>query len=331
MQGWFRALTAALDSPAGKIVRTIVSVCLIAWLLARFDWKSVADLGIERRPIAILGAVVLSFLAYPVCAWRWKILLRAQQVYMPYSDAHQTVWIGQFYNGFLPGGVGGDAARLARAVAVAPRRSAEVAVATFADRLFGFGVLAAFVPVVAVIQPELLSLFPDALSSAQAVALLASAAVVVLGAVFWLARRSLASNWVVAFRNAVGGPGLVSACVTLSIVVWILDFAAGWLLAHALGLGVSPVAMATALVFAYLSTVLPISLGGHGVRESAMVIVLVMLRPGTTAPDYAGLALLFLATTLASSVVGGLVLLASRPKTAANAAAHRTRGTTRKT
>jgi uncharacterized protein (TIRG00374 family) len=104
--------------------------------------------------------------------------------------------------------------------------------------------------------------------------------------------------------------GAMTAAAVLSLLVWLLDFAALWLLARAVGLQVGVLDMTVAATAAYVAATLPISIGGHGVREASLVGMLVLLGL-TTADDgpVALLAIAFWSVTVGWSLVGGLVHL----------------------
>jgi hypothetical protein len=111
----------------------------------------------------------------------------------------------------------------------------------------------------------------------------------------------------------------------LGAVIWLLDFIAVWLLARAIGLPLPFLETCIAMSVAYAATVLPISVGGHGIREGALLATLAAfgLLATVAAQNLAPLlALLVWAVTVFWSLFGGLVVLAAprllppRPQTA---------------
>ncbi len=302
-----------LRSPLVTALKYAVSLALLAVLASQVDGpglrKAVSDAGILPFVVAILLAAA----AYPLCAIRWWWLLRTTHCPLPFRRAHAVVWIGQFYNAFLPGGIGGDATRLAYAFRDHPDRRAAATTATAADRLIGFAVL-----LLMATGGLLVHAFSGRLpSNGLAVVGALSLGVILVGAGFtalpWLASK-LPAPWARPLRQIRGDIRGTLLTTALSAGVWILDFASGWVLARALGLSLGPVEVGSALAVAYTSALLPISLGGHGVREGALVLTLLWIAPdaGLAANDLSAFALLFLATSLACSAIGGLVLLAGR-------------------
>jgi hypothetical protein len=189
--------------------------------------------------------------------------------------------------------------------------------ATAADRLIGFAVLLLMATGGLLVHALSGRLPSNGLAVVGALGL----CVILVGAGFaalpWLASK-LPAPWARPLRQIRGDIRGTLLTTALSAGVWILDFASGWVLARALGLSLGPVEVGSALAVAYTSALLPISLGGHGVREGALVLTLLWIAPdaGLAANDLSAFALLFLATSLACSAIGGLVLLAGRGSSA---------------
>jgi glycosyltransferase 2 family protein len=308
-------LSAFIASPVGRLLRGLLSLLLIGWLLQLIDWRAFRNLQHTSFswPEAFAG-LLLALLAYPLCAWRWQKLLNVQGVHLSFVSTHVIVWIGQFYNAFLPGGIGGDAARLSHAFLLVPQQKRAIAVATALDRLVGFIILLA------------LALPAAALFNATAAAQFVTvhAGFWILGYAGWMGLLALfflprLPTWLPAAMTAWNDqwtairnnrPRLLLA-VVLSMGVWILDFISGWLLARSVGLSLEFMVVSLSLIAAYLSTLLPISLGGHGLREGTLLFSVALLSNLPTDDSrLASFSLLFLAVNLLGSLVGGAILLA---------------------
>jgi len=318
-------LTAFLASPLGRALRTVLSLVLIAWLVLTIDWPAFTNLGETFSPALFLAALLAALAAYPLCALRWHRLLRAQHIPLSFRDAHRIVWIGQFYNAFLPGGIGGDAARLAHAFAAAPTAKPAIITATLLDRLIGFAALL----ILGLTAVLLINLSADTAHTAAPHAIVVSPLIFLLAVSLLLLPLAallsirlfpalLPANWSAAIAQSTRNRPSLLAAAALSMAIWILDFLSGWLLARSLGLPLGFLPLSFALAVAYLSTLLPISLGGHGLRESTFIVILAALT-GSATPDlaastYAPLGFLFLVVTLLTSAFGGLALLRPAPR-----------------
>lgn len=305
-----------LQSPAGTVLRYACSVILLGALASQVDWQSLGALAALSWP-AVAAAVLLAGLAYPLQAWRWQILLRSTGVALPGRWVHAVTWIGQFYSAFLPGGVAGDAVRLGYLWRAVPGRGAAGAAALIADRLIGFAALFALGTLALAVHlgghdgPAELHRLLAASSAATLLLLLGAWSV---AATRWwdpLTARLLGSERAAALHAAARAlgdrPGALTAATLLSVAVWLADFAALWLLARSLGLPAGPLTMTVAASAAYVASMLPVSIGGHGVREGTLVLTLGWLGFGIALhPAVLLLAAGFWGLTVFWSLAGGL-------------------------
>jgi uncharacterized membrane protein YbhN (UPF0104 family) len=106
-----RSLYSFLQSPTGRILRTVLSIGLVALFVGLVEWSALGELRHRLRWDLTAWAVVLAMAAYPLHGLRWHLLLRAQGLEISHGWTQAVSWIGGFYNSLLLGGVGGDAAR----------------------------------------------------------------------------------------------------------------------------------------------------------------------------------------------------------------------------
>ena len=314
-------ISALLRSPLGTILRYAFSLALLGWLACRVDWAKFGGLRGLDWSLAF-PAVLLSGAAYPLQAWRWQVLLRAQGIVRPPRWVHGVFWIGQFYNSFLPGGVAGDAVRLAQLWQAEPGRRAGGAASLLADRLLGLGSLLALATLAlgghfALVggQAQLQSLL---VASGVTFTLLVVIGWTLIRTRWWepisarllgRERAAVLHDTAVAFGSC--GRALAGAAL-LSTMIWLADFLSLWLYARAVGLGAGLLEMVVAGAAAYVAAALPISIGGHGVREGSLVAVLMLLGHGADAVGNLSLfAVVFWASCVGWSLVGGVVQLLS--------------------
>ena len=322
-------ILAFLDTPPGRVVRYLVSAALVAGFVVSIDWRRLGGLHGNFSWGLVAWAALLAGAAYPLHAWRWWLLLRAQGLALSLAWTHRVTWIGTFYNAFLLGGLGGDAARAFYVCRDEPARRAGGLAATLLDRALGLVVLMSLAALALVAKAGALAREPG-LRWIFLVAL----AVTLGGAVAaWLLLRIAPARWPAALRRALGAERLTmladlwertraahrahAAALALSYAIWLLDFVSIWLLARAVGLPLPFLETCIAAAVAYAATALPISVGGHGVREGAMLVVLGLfgLVPAAGADRDRALLLaeLVWAVTILWSLVGGCVLLLASP------------------
>ena len=317
-----------LDSRPGRVLRASCSIALLAWLVGAIDWR---ELGAAAGKFAwgpALAAALLAGLAYPLHAWRWWLLLRAQAVPLSLGWSHRVTWESTFYNAFLPGGIGGDAIRAWAVCRDAPQQRAGGLAATAIDRGLGLVMLVGLAALALgarteawTRQAELRGLFLAA-AGLTLVAAVAVALLLGLPPDRWPGRvRRLAGEkrWTVLvdlLGRLRATPGRHGAALALSALIWLLDFAAIWVLATAVGLPLPFLETCIAGSVAYAATVLPVSLGGHGVREGALLATLGLFglvpAAGVAHERALLLAVLVWAVTMLWSLVGGGVLLAGQ-------------------
>lgn len=317
-----RRLFDSLDTPLGRASRYIFSTLLIAVLVGQLDWKAIAQLrGQWAGGPVILGTLVAG-VTFPLHAWRWWLLLRAQGLALSLPWAHAVTWIGNFYNAFLLGGLGGDTARTYYVCRDAPEYKAAGLAATLLDRILGLFVLLSIAAVALVLQLDALAHHPEFRRLLYFCTTLSFLGVVA-GFVFchrppaWLARR-IGETHTATLTSTLAH--LQSKTLTLltamaaSYAIWLLDFVAVWLLAQAVHLPLRFIDVTLAMSVAYASTILPISVGGHGIREGALLATLTALGAlATPAAQEQGLllALLVWLSTIFWSLFGGLFSLAA--------------------
>ena len=318
-----RRLLALLDTPAGRAARYIFSALLVAALVWSIDWRQFTTLHGQFELGPVLLATLIAGITFPLHAWRWWLLLRAQGLTLPLAWAHSVTWIGNFYNAFLLGGLGGDAARAYYVCRDAPAASAAGLAATFLDRVLGLIVLLSLAALTLLLKLETVARHPELrllLALCAALSLASALAFVLLfrRPPAWLATRlgpvrtATLTDILVRARSS---PSVLLATLASSYAIWLLDFVSVWLLARSIGLPLPFIEVSLAMSVAYAATVLPVSVGGHGIREGALLGILALLGLLPT-EDTRQLALLLAVLVWAVSVIwslfGGAFLLLPR-------------------
>lgn len=320
--------TPFLQSPVGIVLRYAVTLGLLGWLALRVDWAGLSGLRALDWRMAV-PAVLLAGVAYPLQIVRWQLLLRAQGFVLPARAVHAAGWSGFFFNSFLPGGIAGDAVRFGLLWRHAPDRKAAAAAGLVADRLLGLAALFALAALALGLhilksgggrdQSLLLAASGGALGG------LLAGAVLLPRTKLWapLATRLLGAELsasLVAAVQPLTGVRVATGALLVSFAVWLVDFAALWLLARSVGLSANFLGLSAAAAAAYVAASLPISIGGHGLREGTLVATLAVLGIGAGQPQaVALLAVAFLAVSVGWSLVGGLVVLFQPRATALSA------------
>ena len=120
------------------LLKLVIAALLIYWVLKDVQWREVASLPRSRLVLSWLSAFVLVFLQSTLSAVRWRMLLKAQGIFISFPSAFSLTFQGIFFSLCLPGGaVGGDVVKAACIVKTSGDKKVEAVTSIFVDRLTG--------------------------------------------------------------------------------------------------------------------------------------------------------------------------------------------------
>jgi len=270
-------------------------------------------------PRWLAAALAVSVASLIVAAVRWRLLLTALDIRIPFGETVKLQFLGEFFSTVIPGMVSGD---LVKACCVMPKttQKAHVLVSVFVDRLLGICGMVCMAVVM------LLVLFAAGHADAGLLRLSApSVAVVsagVCGALVFLlsprlrrlcglqrlyARLPVAEHIEragVALRRYRARPQALARAALATLVAQLLGSAFVVLLGWALGLGVPWPHYFLHVPLIMIISAVPVTPGGIGLMEQ--LYLLYFAAAGNPSLVLA-LAVLVRATTLAGALPGGLV------------------------
>jgi len=310
--------TSRLRSIAFTLVKLAVTGALIYWLLANADFAAIGTM-LERISAALfLGAIAAQLLGSFCTALRWWLLLKHTGARTSFRQVLPSYYLGLFFNNLLPTGVGGDVVR----TMYLNRRGLglhALAASMIVDRGIGLMAMLLLATTCAVFfAPP--GLDNDARTSAFAVlALTLVGAALALSpwaghGLKWLQRRYHQTR----LRHGVlesallchsyrSDPLLLTAAAALSLIAQSFSILTYVLLGIGIGLALAPTTYFVIIPIVFVAAMLPISLGGLGVREGTLVGLL--LAFGADRQLAIGLSLLYLIVLWLSTVPGAAVLL----------------------
>ena len=259
-----------------------VSLALLYVLFTRID---VAQLWATAR-LASVPWLLVAILVYGasvfIAVWRWNLLFNAQHVAISFSRLLGSFLVALYFNNFLPSNVGGDVIRISD---TAPHASSKTLAATVVlmDRILG---LLALVFVAAMGSSAIgrrhetpspippIWLWAGFLAGGGAT-MLAVFAPAVLG-FFLRPLKVFHAEWVgdriTTLTNALAkfgaAPGALIAAFAAAIVVQGALVAFYFAVAYALHLDIAFWDLAVVIPMSFVVQLLPVSVGGFGVRES---------------------------------------------------------------
>ncbi len=317
-----------------QVVISLALILLLVWLARQGDFVS-ALRSIRSDALALAGGLYLTSVL--VGSRRWQVFLRCRRIHEPWTRILSDYWLGMFCSTFLPSSVGGDAVRVYE-VSRRGHSLGRVFLATFQDRLLGFGVMMALGMVAAL---AFLSLLPGPLMPWFFLLHLAGVSCVAallnpqamraccrwIGTSHWIpgVRRLSSSAWGerirLGLRRLLDEPALrvrdLLHLILLSLTGLLLCIGAHQVVAVSLGIDVGILAFCLIVSLVWVVKLLPVSLNGVGIGEGAFVGLLGLF--GVQSDRSLALAVALLAVQTGTSLVGGLVALgrvlkSSRPQ-----------------
>jgi glycosyltransferase 2 family protein len=308
------APTANMKRLALVAIKAIVSIGLIAVLATRLDYARVLSYWRLLNGVWILGALGILFLEMCLLAGvRLKLMLVSVDARRPLTTTAHIALCGFFFEQVTIGFVGGDAIRLwlLRRTHVPFGRAIQ---ALLLDRACGFAslVLLSLIGVQALlplVEESVREVITVTLGAFVAAGFLGIAVIVVLTKV--LPPTKLSAYWQ---RFGLSEHPLSMATLAivfiLAVATQLLNVLVFWMLGQSLGL---PTALQQWFIVAptvLLVSMLPISIGGWGVREGAMVVALHGF--GISAEDALLPSVLFGLCAVLATLPGGILWVINR-------------------
>jgi glycosyltransferase 2 family protein len=311
--------TAAGKARLGLAVKFLVAVAAVAALFYFRMIRVDVLVPLLDHPALLLIVAALIFCMLPLGALRWRILLAAQGIVLPFRQIYHICAIGAFSGTFLPGAVGGDALRFIYLSAAVPRHRTIIGVTLLSDRLLGIAGLVMVAIAAMILQWPTVVASPVIAPFALFVMCGFAVAVAVGGVLLIMLDRLPVDDWSLHSRGLIlrllgtvidvvalyrRSPGRLIAAFAISVVIQLCLAFVVVLLAEAMDLSASigPLQYALAASISILASAIPITPGGLGVGEGAFQHLCQLLNNGGQAP-FASAFFAFRALTIAVLLV----------------------------
>ncbi|MFM7135449.1 MAG: lysylphosphatidylglycerol synthase transmembrane domain-containing protein [Planctomycetota bacterium] len=309
------------------LVRVGVTVGLMAWAMfgggggkqaeggtpaQGDDWGRFIELLSQADWPWWLGALVVTLAGQVVAGIRWAALARPLGFNFPNRFFVRRFFEGMFFSLCLPSSIGGDVVKAVRIGSSTPLRLL-AGCSVLADRLTGLSALGVLVGTAVISRNHQLGI-------PAACAVFVGLLLAVLAG-FWLALAVLdrvhaalpegsARDFVARLVPYRQRPSLVLLAVGWSFMVQLAGVASVVLVARALGVVQPALVWLSVVPLVALAMVLPISIGGFGVRETALEYLL--RGYGVSSEAGVAIGLLWGMCTLIAGLVGGVLFLLER-------------------
>jgi uncharacterized protein (TIRG00374 family) len=278
-----RSRATASSTPAYLVpcIKLLVSVFLLGILFSRVDMARLWTAARHASSAWLLGALMLYATMVIASAWRWGLLLAAQDVRLPFRVLTSSFLVATFFNNFLPSNIGGDVVRVTDTARAAGSRTLAATVVLL-DRGLGLLSLALVAAIGATVGSRLSRggpIPPALLWSAFAIG--AAVAIPAFYKPQLFARmlqplRTFHPEWVDARLTRLtdamsrfsAAPSAVGRCFIGALGVQAVNVAFYVAIAHSLSLPIGFSELAVIVPISFIVQLAPVSLNGFGVREA---------------------------------------------------------------
>lgn len=316
------------SAPSGRdsrgwwlIILRWAAALVVLGLLLHFLPVAPLRAALARVPVSIFFVVLLGYLlAHCIGVLKWRMVVNAAGAELDFLTSAQCYAGGLFGTLFLPSIVGGDVVRLAVGLRRSPRPAA-VLTGNLVDRCLDVASQGGLVLLGLLLAPEL-DLVPDELEGKleNTLVVVAAALIVLLGVTFRLRKKIFAGRSVRfrrrmarlrhALRSVSKRPGVLVLGWLMGTSIQTSFLLLTALLAEYCGLKLPLSVWLFAWPLAKLVAVLPLTQGGIGLREAALVALLSPL--GAPGPLVLAAGLVWEAVVIVGGLIAGAVALALR-------------------
>ncbi|MCX7114104.1 MAG: lysylphosphatidylglycerol synthase transmembrane domain-containing protein [Proteobacteria bacterium] len=295
------------------LIKIIISITLLIWLASSVNISQIFSILLKIAPSQLVFVIILAFIAWAVAIYKWNILLS----HFRYLDLAVQTFVGSFYSLVLPGQIAGELVKTYR-LGKGRVDAEQVAVSVVVDKITG---LLGLLLVMSVGLFASVAYVPDGVS--LSILLLTIILIVSLACVripiFARAIESLLDgasrreNWFTPFVSRVGLLYQAWAnylrqplrLVWATFMGGVFQLLCVWINANlALILGINLAFADWCWIFGLVSiaVLLPISIGGFGVREG--VFVGLLSHQGISVEKSIALSLCVFGVSFISALIG---------------------------
>ena len=303
------------------ITRIAISASLIAFLI-KTQIKAFSDIiEILKSSDKVLLLLSLSThaLGTYITAVRWKALLNTQEVKLSAASLSVTVLIGSFFNNFLPTSIGGDVFRTYDASKKAKIPLSTSASVILVERFSGvvsaatYAVIALFLGFTAIgHRPVIIPIIIFFVVTVILAFLIINPSLFKLGKILGRFKfmRKLTEKLSNFYDTLASFKKYKIVLIEVLIFSFLLQFTVilnYYLAARALGINLNLTAFIFIVPVVAIIAMIPISIGGIGLRENSMVFIMVAMGVNNEKAALCSLLILFMLIIMGA--VGGIIYI----------------------
>ena len=300
-----------------KVLRIVISISLIVFLLSRANLPELVAVLKSANVWWFLVALLVEFIRVLISSYRWQILLSAKKIHNSLGSLISFYMVGYFFNMLLPTVWGGDVVRtyeLAKYSERAADSIASVLVERTLDLVGLFVICWVSLAVFGLKRFEGTNILPIISGLSMTVLFLVvllfnrrlMEKLISLGRIikWWDTEAKLRGTYDSLLELALYRRSLGTA-FGVSLIYQFVGIISAFLISQALGLGVPFSFFLVVMPIIWVIMMIPISIAGLGVRESAFVFF--FAQHGVPTESALLLSLLFFSLTLVLALVGGSI------------------------
>lgn len=254
---------------------------LLLWVAFRMvDFQYIYQIILNADTKFIVLAILLQLISTSLAAYRWSLIMQTLNFNQPFLFYLGSYFKGAFFNQALPGSIGGDAVRGLELGSLGYSKK-EAFFGIFIDRIVGLAGLLLLNLVANMISGDILPGWLFHLINTICVGGISGFLVLILlRKVAWLRKyrvTRLFADLSHRFRQVYANKKAIFLQLGLSIIIHFLSIFSLYELALAVGIALPLTVFLVAVPPVFLLTLIPISLAGWGVRESAMVGIFILV------------------------------------------------------
>jgi len=317
-----------------KYLKIVVGLGIIAYIFSKVDLKqSIANLG-RANVLDTIFATILMGISLFFVSVRWRILMNILSMKFTLARVNMITLIGHFFNSFLFGSTGGDLIKALYLLKNDKSKLTRVFTSILVDRVMGLMsliVLSIFAININHLSTGALGNISNYFDIINIIFVIAVIAIVTIlyfplqklpqgfhGLWLKIPFHQLISQFYLDFKSFRSDKFRVFKSIIVSFIGQIFAVSVVFFIARSLNIKVDFPQMLVVVSMVFCLIALPISIGGHGVREASFVMMFVGLNIVDNNDAGKALALsvsfIYLFITLFWSIVGGVLFIIYRDK-----------------
>jgi glycosyltransferase 2 family protein len=297
-------------------LRIAITVALLVFLFKQVDERAMLAVIRKADKGLLLAACAIFSLTYILCLYRWQMLLKAAKLDLPLTRVIISFSGGIFFSLFLPSSIGGDFMRSID-LALHTKKPRQVVATVLLDRLSGYIALVVLTLAALFLGRGLIHNKSVVLSVALLTAILIVVLLVLFNSyVYSKVNQLLHSPRAGRIRRAIKNihqeinqfgvhRGVIARNIAVSLIAQTITPITFYLIALALGVRLKMVYFFIFLPIIGAVTLLPISIGGLGIRDTLTVFFFGQV--GMVKDTAFAMSLLSFSFILLYGILGGLI------------------------